>query len=171
MATPLLQQVERGLRIASPYVAVVLLIILVRLPLRTDGLGLFMPFIGLAFVFYWSVHSREGVPAIALLVLGLLEDAVSGAPLGLSSIVLITVYAVLGNQQRFFVNKGFAAGWIGFAAIVLAVLAMVWLLWSFYEGRAMALLPLALSMLATIAVYPLLGLLFGRIHKLVLRVR
>ena len=98
-------------------------------------------------------------------------DAVSGAPLGLSSIVLITVYSVLANQQRFFVNKGFAAGWIGFGAIALAALAMTWLLLSFYEGRAMAVMPLVLAMLATIAIYPLLGLLFGRIHKVVLGAR
>lgn len=171
MAEPVVLQIERALRLASPYLAVIVLIVAVRLPFRTDDLGPFMPFISIAFVYYWTVHSREGVSALALLGLGFLEDAISGAPLGLTSILLIVMYWVLANQQKFFVNRDFAAAWIGFSIVSLLSLAVLWLLWSFYEGRALPPIPLVISMVTTVAIYPVLGLLFGRLHKAMIRRR
>lgn len=171
MAGPVTYQLAGGLKRSSPYLMVILLVLLARLPLATDGFGVFMPFISLAFVYYWTVHSKEGVGTVVLMILGLLEDVASGAPLGFNPLVLIAVYALLGNQQRFFENRGFAAGWLGFGIVAFAALPLMLLLLSFYEGVAVSLWPLLISILSTIAVYPILGLVFGRLHKAALRSR
>lgn len=167
MAAPLTFYLASAARGVGPFVLAALLVLLLRLPVQTDGLGWVMPHVTLAFVYYWIVHNQKAIPVLALFLLGLIEDFASGAPLGMNPMILVTVYVLLDNQRRFFINRSFAVGWAGFAIIASAALSFSWLLESFYRGQPMPVGPLFLSLLMTIAAYPIIGGIFGRYQKLV----
>lgn len=168
MAASLTRYVAALARGVGPFVLAALLVLLIRLPVRTDGLGSVMPHVTLAFVYYWNVHNQAAIPVTALFFLGLIEDFASGAPLGMNPMILISVYVVLANQRRFFNNRSFAVGWAGFVIIASAAMAFSWLLESFYRGQPMPVGTLFLSLVVTIAAYPILGGIFGRYQRMVL---
>lgn len=165
MAAPLTYYMTAMARGIGPFVLAMLLVLLIRLPVQTDGLGWAMPHITLTFVYYWIVHNQRAIPVLALFMLGLVEDFASGAPLGMNPLILIIVYVLLANQRRFFTNRSFAVCWAGFAIIASAAMAFSWLLESFYRGQPMPVGPLFLSLVVTIAAYPILGGIFGRYEK------
>ncbi|MCH8862400.1 MAG: rod shape-determining protein MreD [Proteobacteria bacterium] len=169
MAAPLTHYITLVARGVGPFALAALLVLLMRLPVQTDGLGWAMPHVTLAFVFYWIVHNQKAIPVLALFLLGLVEDFASGAPLGMNPMILIIVYVLLANQRRFFINRSFAVCWAGFAFIASAALAFSWLLESFYRGQPMPVGPLFLSLVVTIAAYPILGGIFGRYQQSVQR--
>lgn len=165
MAAPLTYYMTSVARGFGPFALAMLLVLLIRLPVQTDGLGWAMPHVTLTFVYYWIVHNQKAIPVLALFLLGLIEDFASGAPLGMNPMILITVYVLLANQRRFFINRSFGVCWAGFAIIASAALAFSWLLESFYRGQPMPVGPLFLSLVVTIAAYPILGGVFGRYQK------
>lgn len=171
MAAPLTHHIALTARAIGPFALAVLLVLLLRLPVQTDGLGWVMPHVSLAFVYYWIVHNQKAIPILALFLLGLIEDFASGTPLGMNPMILIIAYVLLDNQRRFVTNRSFAVGWAGFAIIASAALAFSWLLESFYRGQPMPVGPLFLSLLVTIAAYPIIGGIFGRYQKLLPRHR
>lgn len=167
MAASFAHYVAGTARNAGPFLLAALLVLLFRLPVQTDGLGWAMPHVTLAFVYYWNLHNQEAIPVTALFLLGLIEDFASGAPLGTSPMILISVYVILANQRRFFKNRSFAVGWAGFAIVAAPAMAFSWLLESFYRGQPMPVGPMFLSLVITIAAYPILGGIFGRYQRMV----
>lgn len=167
MAASFIHYIAAMLRGVGPFMLAALLVLLFRLPVQTDGLGWVMPHVTLAFVYYWNVHNQEAIPVTALFLLGLIEDFASGGPLGMNPMILISVYVILANQHRFFNNRSFAVGWAGFAIVAAPAMAFSWLLESFYRGQPMPVGPLFLSLIVTIAAYPILGGIFGRYQRMV----
>ena len=49
--------------------------------------------------------------------LGLLQDLLSGTPLGMTPMIYVLVYWVVLTQRRFFLGTSFAMLWFGFALI------------------------------------------------------
>lgn len=166
MAASLAHYIAAVARSAGPFLLAGLLVLLFRLPVQTDGLGWVMPHVTLAFVYYWIVHNQEAIPVTALFLLGLTEDFASGAPLGTNPMILISVYVILANQRRFFNNRSFTVGWAGFAIVAAPAMAFSWLLESFYRGQPMPVGPMFLSLVVTIAAYPILGGIFGRYQRM-----
>ena len=150
-----------------PIVVAMLLVLIFRLPVRTGTTAMFLPYVGLAFVYYWVLHGRRYAPAWVIFMLGLFEDMVTMGPAGINSIILISVSVGLANQRRFFINRPFAVGWAGFAIVAFGATFLRWLLESFYAGEFLSILPLLAQVLVTIATYPVFGWIFGKLRKII----
>jgi len=109
------------------------------------------------------------VPPLAVAGLGLLQDLMWGGPPGLNMLVLLSAQAVLTNQQALFTRRSFTLGWAAFMAVMAFTATVSWAIASlYYEGEA-ALRPLIEQALLTIAAYPPVGWIFGRIDRLLFR--
>lgn len=157
------------LRNFSPFILALLLIFLVRLPFRTDGMGLVIPHVSLIFVYYWTIHKPDLLPLWAVFALGMMEDLLNGGTVGASSLLLVLMASFLPDQRRFFVNRPFAEIWVGFMIVALVSFLFFWIIGSFHAGAALPIGDSFTLMLVTIMVYPLLSWVFGRYEKLVLR--
>jgi len=154
-----------GIKFWFPVLVALALILIFRLPLRTGTYAAFMPFVSLAFVYYWVLYGRQFVPFWLVFFLGLFEDMVTLGPAGLNSIILLAVAVGLTNQRRFFVNRPFFVGWAGFAIVCIGVTILRWLLESIYASDFLAVEPLASQAVMTVLFFPVFGWIFGWMRK------
>ena len=71
-----------------PFLVTLMLAILMALPLRLPALSTIMPAFTLIAVYYWAVHKPHLMPLWAVFLIGLVQDLLSGEPLGVAIIVL-----------------------------------------------------------------------------------
>ncbi|MBL0932043.1 MAG: rod shape-determining protein MreD [Alphaproteobacteria bacterium] len=161
-------QLDRSLKLALPVISTVLAVLLSVVPLPIPEYSMLAPNVVLICAFYWIVHRPDLFPAWCAFLVGLLDDALSGAPLGLNALVLLLVHYAIVAQHKFFRGKAFWLIWASFAliatgaAIVTAIVA--------YAAAHLS-VPVALfatQLALTIAIYPAIGAVLGRVQRLFL---
>lgn len=93
--------IARGL---FPAFSVFILLLFNLLPISVPLLSTASPALPLMAVFYWSVNRPDLLTALTAFFLGLLQDLLTGLPLGVSSLVLLLVQTGSASQGRFFHN-------------------------------------------------------------------
>ena len=116
-------------------------------------------------VYFWSLYRQDLFSPAAAFATGVLYDALAGLPLGLTALVLLLVRQLVVVQQRFFLARSFPVVWCCFLLLAPAAEIARWLLISLWWGRLFALEPVVLSLLLTMALYPLASLLLTRVHN------
>ncbi len=152
----------RGL---TPSLLLLFMVFLGQLPFSLASQSAVTPFFVLMAVFYWGLHRPDLLPAAVVFVIGLLQDALEGEPFGVNAFVLIAVYWFVAAQQRHFRGQAFMALWLVFGLVALAAETMRWLLVSALSGRLFGPGGIAIELLLTIALYPLLTVAFALAHK------
>lgn len=153
----------------APFIVAVILSMLMAVPLQLPHVGAVTPSLTLAAVFYWAVFRPDLFGYAAAFFLGLISDVVTGGPLGLGALVLVVAQAISVTQRRFFLHKPFHILWWGFALIAPLALMLSWLLGSIYMGTFLAITPVILQAIVTIAIFPAVAWLLGRCHALLPR--
>ncbi|MGQ0665025.1 MAG: rod shape-determining protein MreD [Pseudomonadota bacterium] len=163
-----LQRVERLTRAAAPVVFSLLAVFLNVMALPLPGASRLAPDAVLMAMFYWTVHRPDLMRPWAAFAIGLLVDILSGAPLGANALVLVLVQWTIIAQHKVFRGKSFILVWCAFALVALgakavtAALALV--LGGALVGREVFLAELGL----TVALYPALAWIMGRVQRTVL---
>lgn len=152
-------------RAATPTGLALLLAIATLLPVGDAVAAIAAPHATLILVYYWSIHRPELLPLPVLAAVGLFQDLLWGGPPGLNMLILPAVRIVLANQETLFRNLSFSAGWAGFALVAALATALSWAAGSLYYGAVMPARPMFGHGLITVAFYPLLGWLLGRVDR------
>ena len=155
---------------ATPFMLAVILAMIISVPLQLPYVGAIAPYLTLAAVYYWAVFRPDLFGYGSAFCLGLFADIVSGGPLGLGALVLVAVQGVSVTQRRFFLGKPFHILWWGFAVIAPVAMLLTWLLASIYSGMFLAIGPVVLQAIVTVALFPAVAWLLGRCHALLPRV-
>lgn len=153
------------LRAVSPFLLVFVLLLIIRVPFRTSDLSMFIPLISLSFAYFFTIHRPGYVPIWSLFLLGLIDDFLSGGTIGLTSLILISVPALLLDQRRFFRNRPFVFTWAGFSLVCLAAIAVIWLVAVVNHGALISPLPAIIQLGMTLLTYPVLSWIFGRFER------
>jgi rod shape-determining protein MreD len=169
METPLCR-LGHALAASMPFMIAVVLAMVIAVPLQLPHIGAVAPSLTLAAVYYWAVYRPDLFGYGAAFCLGLFTDLMTGAPLGLSALVLVAVQAVSVTQRRFFLGKPFHILWWGFALIAPVAMLLAWVLASIYQGTLLAIGPVLLQAVLTVALFPAVAWLLGRCHALLPRV-
>lgn len=162
-------QVERIGRNLSPFALTLALILVSVIPLRLPGFAPVTPVVALMAVYYWSIYRPDLFPVAAVFFVGVVQDTFNGTPLGLSSLVLMLVQAVVVSQRRFFHGKVFLVEWWGFMLVAPGAMLITWMLASLFYGVILVPRPLGFQLLLTIALYPCLTWLLARAQHHLLR--
>lgn len=120
------------------------------------------PFLSLMAVYYWSIYRPELLPPAVVFAAGLVQDVISGGPLGLMALVLVLVHGVGASQRRVFLGKTFPVEWWGFGLVTLGAGACAWIVASVYYAALIDLRTLAVQAFLTVALYPLVTRIFSR---------
>jgi len=138
-----------------------LLLLLGAVPLTGIG-GLHAdPLIPVLCVYYWAVHRPDMMGYFGGFTLGLLDDILMGTPLGVGSLVLLSVQWVIVTQYRFFVGKPFMVTWWVLALVALGALLMKTLAIAVLTGHLASPLALLATYALTMLLYPILAWVFG----------
>ncbi|VAV97485.1 hypothetical protein MNBD_ALPHA02-2506 [hydrothermal vent metagenome] len=123
---------ERGIRGALPFLSVLLLILLMQLQYRLFFLDNLFPYLSLAAVYYWSIFKPRLLPVSVLFILGLLQDILSGGPLGMTALLFILVRIFVIRQGSRFLEREFLFNWLFFIFVALLFGFLTWLIASMY---------------------------------------
>jgi rod shape-determining protein MreD len=141
-----------------PFLSAAVLVVVANLPFSlTDGL-LPAPVLALGAVYFWGLMRRDLMSPAIVLVLGLLEDFLSGGPPGLWASGFLSAYAFIDRQRETLAGLSEFGGIIGFAgATVLAALS-VYGLATIVFWRLPPPAPLLLVSVVTVLFYPLVAI-------------
>ena len=104
-----------------------------------------------------------------MFVFGLVQDALTGGPLGLFALILVIVYGVVSMQRRTFLGKTFPVEWFGFSLVVVGASTISWLISCLYYVALVDAQPIALQAALTLATYPCVVWVFARVARTALR--
>jgi rod shape-determining protein MreD len=138
-------------------------------PLNAPGLQAVAPVWPLMMVFHWALYRPDLMPLAAVFLIGLLFDALSGAPLGLNALVFSALATLVEKQRRFFYRKPFGIVWMGFAIVSAAAFLAAWAVASAWNGRVLDAEALTYQYLMTFGFYAPVSRGLSDWQKLVLR--
>lgn len=126
------------------------------------------PIIPLVVVFFWSVYGPDYLPPFSVFLIGLLQDLLTGGPLGLwPAVYLLTQFVVL-SQRAYFLGREQKVVWIGFALASTGAGLILWLVMSLMSGELLPVRYVIYQLAATVLIYPLFGAMFSELHRRVL---
>ncbi|SNT72460.1 rod shape-determining protein MreD [Amphiplicatus metriothermophilus] len=156
------------MKAATPTLLGLLGVLLLALPLRLFYGGVPTPILPLVVVFFWSVYAPDFLPSPSIFAIGLLQDFLTGGPLGLwPAVYLFTQYIVL-SQRSYFLGREQRVVWLGFAFAAAAASVILWLAMSLLSGVLLPIRGLAFQMATTALVYPVFSGAFSHLHRRVL---
>lgn len=141
----------------TPFGLTVLLLLIGIVPLHVPGFGSVAPVLPLIAIHHWALYRPQLMPVAAVFVIGLLHDALTGAPIGVSAAVFVIVYGVVNTQRRFFFGKSFAIVWLGFGLVSAGAFVATWVLVSVFYGVLIQPQALFFQALLTLGCFPLLS--------------
>jgi len=160
-----LRRLDARLRALAPLALAGAAVLFDVLPFLGLGPWGITPFSTLCVVYFWSLYRPDLFGTVAAFLTGIVYDALAGLPLGLTALILLLVRQLVVVQQRFFLARTFPVVWCCFLLLAPAVEIARWLLVSLWWGRLFAPAPVLLSLLLTVALYPLASLVLTRIHN------
>lgn len=165
MTDPIALNASRVLGSVLPTLSAVLLVMLVNLPVSVTG-GLFpAPLLALTAVYFWALVRPDLMPPVVVLLVGLLEDLLSGGAAGVWATGFMAAYALVDRQRESFAGLVGAAAVLGFAAaMALASAATFVLTWIMYL-RQPPVAPLLLASVFTVLFYPPIAVILGWLHR------
>lgn len=163
MTTPLSTVSTLALH-AAPAMLMIALTLVSAVQLRVPGLAQFMPMFAVIGTYYWSLYRPTLIPYLFLFVLGIVQDGLQGTPIGVTSLVLIMLRALMLPQRRFFSNEAFVAVWLGFLVFALLASLGFWVIHSLEKGMVILSDEPVIQWGMTVSLYPLFHALFNGIY-------
>jgi rod shape-determining protein MreD len=157
--------VGRVARAATPTALGLFGVFLLAAPLRLVEGRAPTPLIPLIVVYFWSLYSPRHLPAASVFLIGLLQDLLSGGPLGLWPAVYLAIQYVAVSQQKYFLGREWHVVWMGFAAAAIGVSVILWLFMSLLSATLLPIGGLAGQMAVTLALYPIFAAAFSDLHR------
>lgn len=150
---------------AVPALLTLVIALLSVVPFRLLGYTEITPAFTLMSVFYWCVYSPGSLPYTFLFVLGLLQDALGGTPLGMSSLLLVLLAYIIHSQRRLMGRAVFGTVW-GTCALMAGLTTMAqWSIMCLYYSKTYDYVLPFTRWVATCITYPLMHLMLTYIYK------
>jgi rod shape-determining protein MreD len=158
-------RVDKSARNSAPFAVTVLLMLVGMTPLHLPQFGMITPPLTLMAVYYWAVHRPDLLRPMVAFGLGVLQDLLAGAPLGVSSLTFMVAYWVSLTQRRFFLGASFLMMWWGFLLVAIVASLVQWLGYSALAGRLVQVEPALFQCAVAIGLFPLPAWLFMRVQR------
>lgn len=146
-----------------------LLVLIACLPLGLPHLSIVAPMLPLMAVYYWSIYRPELMPAPVVFVIGLVQDALTGAPMGAGALVLVLVQGVCVSQRRILVGSSFGVGWLGFAMVAAGAAGLGWLVAALFYLSLVNPIPALVQLGLSVLLYPPVAWVMLRAERLMPR--
>jgi rod shape-determining protein MreD len=148
-----------------PILFALALVVLVNLPVSFTGRLMPAPSLALAAVYYWVLVRPDLMPPVAVFVVGLLEDVLSGGPPGLWAAGFLAAYLLTDRERDTLAGLKGIGAILGFAGSMLVASATAYALLLAVYWRSAPLPPLLLESAVTVLFYPLVALAMGAVQR------
>jgi rod shape-determining protein MreD len=162
------QRFDTWTRGAIPLLLTLVVVIFNIIPLRLPDYSQMAPDLVLMAIYYWTVHRPDLMRPWSVFVIGVIDDVLSGTPLGVTALVLLFAHWAIVSQHKVFRGQSFALLWCGFA-LVASGAKILMLLLAFANGYGLEdPSRLVMQYALTVALYPIIALLMGRAQRALL---
>jgi len=155
----------RALFVSVPFLATVIALLVADVPLNLLGGWVPAPELGIIAAFFWAVYAPALFPPAAIFSLGLVQDFVSGGPIGFWATIYLAVYGFTLSQRVFFIGRTVMGVWVGFVAVSVLTSIVTWLLASTIYNRWVPPGEIFLQALVTVVVFPFIGPVFMMLRR------
>ena len=162
---PSLPRVNGGLARLLPVATTVLAAVIAILPLRVPGYAALVPAFALMAVYHWTIYRPDLLPPIWVFAIGLAQDLLSGALIGVGALVLLLARSGVLQYRRLFINRTFPFVWGGFTLLAGAVMLGLWVLHCVLQLNLFDLRTTVFRTVLTIAMFPLASFALGRTQR------
>lgn len=162
-------RIEHYPRNLAPFLSALVLLLLTVVPFHIPAYAVIVPMLPLTAVYYWGLYRSDLLPAIAVFLIGLLQDLLSGAPVGLNAGVLLLVYGTVVSQRRYLLHESFSIAWASFMVVAAGASILQWAVLSVLDWSMRGPGPAVFQYFLTIALYPCFAWVYAQIQKAVLR--
>ena len=152
-----------------PLMLTLVLIILSQVPMQLPAAMPIAPAFAVISIYFWGLHQPDVMPAFVVFAVGLFQDILGGLPIGLNAFLLLTLYGLVVSQRRYFFGKSFGVLWWGFAMVAIVTGFLEWAIMSILSAQVLAVMPVAVEQLTTVALYPVVAYIFVLAHRGILR--
>ena len=159
------QRVDHFVRHLSPFATTVLLVVLNAIPLPIPDYRTVVPLVPLMAIYYWAMYRPDLMPVLAVFFVGLLEDVLTGAPLGFNAFLFLATHGIVRSQRRFILGHGFFVIWAVFVVIVAGVGGLSWLVATILYQGAVPPAPAVAQLGLTLAVFPCIAWLLLKVQR------
>jgi rod shape-determining protein MreD len=140
-----------------PGFTLAILVLLAHLHLPIPFYSQISPALTLMGIYYWVVFRPDLMPRVLVFIVGLLQDALIGAPFGLTALTFLVAHTFVLSQRRFLVGKPFWIFWAGFAIVALVAGVLTWMLASALRGAILPSDVVLVSIVLTVFVFPVVA--------------
>lgn len=141
-------------------------IALSALPLGAGPDALIWPNFLLCVSFFWLVHRPLGLPTIAVLFVGLMDDLIGGGVLGAGMLALLIGSLIVRAGSDSLVRSAFGPRWLAFAGFAAVVFVIEWGLTSLPRWSPLPVgVPFA-QFLVTVLAYAPVSVLFRKVLRI-----
>lgn len=164
-----MQRLDQVGRDAVPIALTLVLMMVTAVPLRLPPFDTVEPGLVLICVYFWAIHRPELMPQVAVFLIGIAQDMVTGTPLGLNTFTLLVIYGAVSSQRVFFLGRPFIATWLGFLLVSAAYALIIWLLACLLRAALIDPGPVFLQFLMTLFLYPPMAWVLAMVQRTALR--
>jgi len=157
---------ERGIRAVLPFLSTLALLLLMQPQYKIAYFNNMVPFLSLAAVYYWCIFKPRLMPVSVVFLLGLIQDILSGGPLGMMALLLILVRVFVLSQGRRLLEREFLFNWLVFFVLALVFGFVTWAVASLYLREAQNYWTILGQSMLTIVIFPAVVWILGRVRRL-----
>lgn len=169
MTPSLWHRIDLLARQLTPSMLTLVLVIFSVVPLRILDFSTVVPLLPLMSVYHWAIFRPRLLPAYAVFLIGILQDILTGAPVGVNALVFLLVYGAVLSQKGFFTGKSFFILWLGFSLIAAGAAALNWLVVSILNVAIVEVQTVVFQYLLTLGFFPAVAWVFLRWQRAFLR--
>jgi rod shape-determining protein MreD len=137
-------------------------------PAQIPGYAALTPAFTLMAVFHWTIYRPDLLPPLALFLVGLTQDLLAGAPLGVTALILLLVRATVMPRRRHFVDRPFPFVWAGFTILAGGAMLFLWMLHCWLDGVLVDFRGTVFRAVLTVSMFPMASYLLGRTQRIVM---
>ena len=159
-----LSRVDRWGRGILPLVSLICLVLLSVTHLPLPAYSILAPSLPLMGIYCWVVLRPDLMPRGAIFAVGLLQDALTGFPLGVHAFVYTVAHPLLIAQRRFLVRHAFLSLWWGFALLAPSASFLTWTTLSVLRGGLVPPFGIFASLAVAIVAFPVVAWLITKMR-------
>lgn len=162
---PTLPRVNGGLARLLPVATTLLAAVIAILPVRVPGYAALVPAFTLMAVYHWTIYRPDLLPPIWVFAIGLAQDLLSGALIGVGALVLLLARSAVLRSRRGFINRTFPFVWGGFTLLAGGAMLGLWVLHCVLQLNLFDLRSTVFRTALTIAMFPVASFALGRTQR------
>lgn len=148
-----------------PVATTVLAMLLSIQAMPIPGYAPVTPAFTLMAAYHWTIYRPDLLPALALFIIGTIQDLLSGGLTGVTALLLLLARAIVSGNRQHFVNRPFPFVWAGFTLLTGGAMLFLWTLHSLLAAELLDFRGTVFRAVLTISVFPVASFLLGRAQR------